>query len=319
MIVPLLILCAVLVASVHIDASGTHLAQVLLGMALTQGAVLVVAAAELSNAKWIKTVKRPLLALAPLMFVFPLLVRLAPYPWLAHETRWLRGDFFLARNIAGLLLLAVVGNVFRKASLEESVASRKWAVGYILTFVAIKTMVAVDWTMSFDYPWISTMFPVLYMIESVYAGLALVGIICFVHERDNPGSAGSTVYDGASLFFGFALFWGGLFYAQYLTIWYGNIPEEVHYFTRRFALPGGKMFFTLSVLLLFAVPFITLLIHKARHSTQVFFFLVHMVLIGLLLHRVFHVFPYIQLNIGFLVIQSMAMVGAVAFALRRGL
>ena len=43
--------------------------------------------------------------------------------------------------------------------------------------------------------------------------------------------------------FGFSIFWGGLFFAQYLTIWYGNLPEEVGYFTRRFALPFGEPLF----------------------------------------------------------------------------
>jgi len=316
---PVILLAIVLVVAVALDNTGTHLAPVLLGMALAQGAVLVVAATELSNAKWIEPLKRPLLALTPLLFLFPFLVKLAPYPWLAHETRWLRADFFLVRNMGALALLALVANIYRRLTTNGSANSRKWAVIYIFTFVVTKTLVAMDWTMSFDYPWISTMFPALYMVECFYAGIALVAILCFVLEQRQPGSVSGALYDGATLFFGFALFWGGLFYAQYLTIWYANIPEEVHYFTRRFALTGGRAFFATFILLLFGIPFCTLLIHKARKSPAVLFALAHSVLVGLILHRVWHILPHVDLNLGLLIVQSVAMFGAVAFSMRSAL
>lgn len=316
---PVILLAIVLVVAVALDNTGTHLAPVLLGMALAQGAVLVVAATELSNAKWIEPLKRPLLALTPLLFLFPFLVKLAPYPWLAHETRWLRADFFLVRNMGALALLALVANIYRRLTTNGAANSRKWAVIYIFTFVVTKTLVAMDWTMSFDYPWISTMFPALYMIECFYAGIALVAILCFVLEQRQPGSVSGPLYDGATMFFGFALFWGGLFYAQYLTIWYANIPEEVGYFTRRFSLTGGRAFFATFIVLLFGIPFCTLLIHKARKSPSVMFALAHSVLLGLILHRVWHVLPHVDLNLGLLIVQSVAMFGAVAFSLRAAL
>ena len=318
-LVPLFILSVVLIAAVQLDKSGTHIPPVLLGMALAQGSILVVAAGELSNAKWMKPVKKPLLAFAPWLLLFPFLVKLAPYPWLQHETAYLRADFFLIRNVVGLVLVALVAIIYARLSLAEKPSSRKWAVAYILTFVTVKTMVAVDWTMSFDYPWISTMFPALYMVECFYAGLVLIGIICFVLERRSPGSAGKVTYDGSTLFFGFALFWGGLTFAQYLTIWYANIPEEVHYFTKRFALPSGEAMFAMNIALLFVIPFCTLLVHKARKSPQAYFFLAHLVLLGLLVSRLFHVFPYIQINFGFLALQLAAMLGIVALIVRNGL
>jgi hypothetical protein len=318
------ILCAiVLIAAVALDSTGTYLAPVLLGMALTQGAVLLVAASELSNAKWIAPVKRPLLALTPVLFLFPFLVPFllnrVPYPWLAHPNRWLTQDFFLVRNVVMLVVLAIVANIYRRLTTQGAANSRKWAVIYIFTFVTTKTLVAMDWTMSFDYPWISTMFPALYMIESLYAGIVLVAVLCFVLEQRQPGSVSGILYDGATLFFGFALFWGGLFYAQYLTIWYANLPEEVHYFTLRFHLVGGRAFFYTFIALLFLIPFCTLLIHKARKNPSVMFALAHSVLIGLLLHRVWHILPHVNLNLGLLVVESVAMFGAVAFSMRAAL
>ena len=309
----LLCLCAGLVVVVHLDYSGSHLPAILLGMAITQGTVLVVAAATVSNAKWIAPIKRPLLALAPLLFLFPFLVQLGPYPWLEHPTSWLRRDFFMVRNVAALLVLAVVGVCFRRASLRESAAVGKWAVAYILTFVVVKTLVAVDWVMSFDYPWVSTMFPAIYMIECFYAGLALAGIVCLVRERRLPKSMDDgTVYDTASLLFGFALFWGGLTFAQYLTIWYGNIPEEVQFFTRRFALLGGRELFAGSIVLLFVIPFTAFLVHRARTNSLAVAALALSILIGLVAARLFHLLPYVQFNAGLFLLEFFAMMVVIA-------
>jgi len=307
----------VLVVLVHLDRSGSQLPAVLLGMALVQGAVLLVAAATLSNANWIAPIKQPLLSLAPLLFLFPFLVHLAPYPWLAHPTTWLRADLFVIRNTGALLALAIIGLCFRRASLADKVSARQWAVVYILTFVVVKTLVAVDWVMSFEYPWVSTMFPAIYMIECLYAGLALAAILCFVHERRNPGSLGTAVYDTASLLFGFALFWGGLTFAQYLTIWYGNIPEEVLFFTRRFALRGGKCLFATHVILLFVIPFLVFLIHKARTSACAVAGLSLVILAGLFVTRIFHILPYVHFNAGLLAVQLLAMLGIIAVTVCR--
>jgi len=310
--IPLIAACAVLVALVQLDKSGTHLLPVLVGMALAMGGVLVVAAAELANAKWIVPVKRPLLAAAPVLFVFPLLVKLAPYPWLAHENAWLRPNFFLVRDAVALLVVAVVGNLFRRASLAESAAKGKWAVAYILTFAVVKTLIAMDWVMSFDYPWTSTMFPVLYMVECFYAGLALLGLICFARRKSD-----AVLYDAATLLFGFALFWGGLFFAQYLTIWYANIPEEVSYFTRRFAVRGGKCLFATNAILLFGIPFTLFLIHLARQNVRVVAIVSLMILAGLLVSRFFHIRPYVHTHLGLLVIQLVIMLSIIAATVYR--
>ena len=316
----LLILYVVLLGLVHLDRTGTHLPAVLLGMAIVQGAVLLVAAATLANANWITPIKSQLLAVAPLLFLFPFLVQfqvqpyfpLAPYPWLAHPTTWLSPNIFVIRNVVALLVLAIVGVCFRRVSLANGTSARQWAVVYILTFAIVKTVVAVDWVMSFDYPWVSTMFPAIYMIECLYAGLAVAGILCFINERRQPGSMGNSTYDTASLLFGFGLFWGGLTFAQYLTIWYGNIPEEVYFFTRRFAQFGGKELFAANTILLFVIPFTVFLIHRVRKSPLAVAALAVVILAGLLTVRIFHIVPHVlRFETGLFMTQVIAMLGII--------
>ena len=223
-----------------------------------------------------------------------------------HETHWLRTDFFLVRNAGALLVLAIVGNLFRRAELAESPAKGKWAVAYILTFVVVKTLVAMDWVMSFEFPWVSTMFPVLYMVECFMAGLALLGLICLVRRP-----SANVLSDASTLLFGFALFWGGLYFAQYLTIWYGNIPEEVGFYTRRFAIRGGKCLFATNAILLFGIPFTLFLIHRARQSARVVAAVSLTILAGLLVSRFFHIRPYVHIHPGLLALQLVVMLGII--------
>ena len=143
--------------------------------------------------------------------------------------------------------------------------------------------------------------------------------MCFFLHRRGAEDLGGPVYDTATLLFGFALFWGGLFFAQYLTIWYGNLPEEVAYFTGRFRHREGIPLFTLTVLALFAVPFLVFLIHKARTNPSTLFVLANVAAIGLFLHRWFHVFPHVQPHPVILAAQIVAVVGLVGSVLRVGL
>ena len=150
------------------------------------------------------------------------------------------------------------------------------------------------------------MFPVLYMVECFYAGLVLLSLICFARRKSD-----GVLYDAATLLFGFALFWGGLFFAQYLTIWYGNIPEEVGFYTRRFAIRGGKCLFATNAILLFGLPFTTFLIRKARHNVWVVATMSLTILAGLLVARLFQVQPYVHIHLGLFLLQLGVMLGII--------
>ena len=73
-------------------------------------------------------------------------------------------------------------------------------------------------------------------MEAFYTGLALLGIIAaylVFGNLDKEKPVKKVMKDAATFMFGFALAWAGLFFAQYLVIWYGNIPHETIFFTKR--------------------------------------------------------------------------------------
>jgi hypothetical protein len=97
-------------------------------------------------------------------------------------------------------------------------------------------------------------------------------------------------HDLGKLCFGFTAFWGYLTFAQFLVIWYGNMPEETHFFTLR--LTGAwKNWTVATALLTFAVPFFGLLSVKAKTYSPVMFFFAASSFIGLWIARYVEVYP----------------------------
>ncbi len=110
----------------------------------------------------------------------------------------------------------------------------------IILFSLTITFAAVDWMMSLEPEWYSTMFGVYYFAGSLLSRLrlhrrghrlhsftrALRGVVTIEH-----------VHDIGKLLFAFVVFWTYIAFSQYFLIWYANIPEETIVFHG--PLPGS--------------------------------------------------------------------------------
>ena len=194
----------------------------------------------------------PLLLFFSLLFLF-LSFQIEIYPWLKNQNIWLNKWFFILRNLAVLLLSFIFARIFTSHSLRETGKKNVFAALYILVFVISQSLIAFDWIMSLEYPWFSTLFGGYFFIEAIYMGIATSGIICSLHSRKNninDNELKKTLKDTATLMFGFSLMWAGLLYAQYLVIWYGNLPEEISFLVNRITHSPYK---ELSYLVLFLI------------------------------------------------------------------
>lgn len=283
----------VLDAALGTAARSSLLPAILFWTACSQGAVALAAAAELSHGRWIRMLRSGLLRFYPLQLLslggFIVFSRhLAEYPWHAHPTAWLSPTFTLAR-IAGLLLLtALAAHFFARAAAAGSRRTGVWATLYLLCFVVTQTLIGIDWVMSFEYPWVSTLFGAYFFIEAMYLGIALAAILAALSLRSagvppapaaDPALSGATdapplhadetsapLRNTATLLYGFSLLWGGQLFAQYLTIWYGNIPEEVEYLYNRVMTSPLREMSVFVVLAMFAGPFILLMSGRAKRN-----------------------------------------------------
>jgi hypothetical protein len=263
---------------------------------LCQGVVALLAATVLSNATWLPPIRNRLLRIYPLLLVSPAVFmiwsgRLTLYPWSGHPDRWLDPAFFVVRNLVLQLAVAAVAYFFALALDRESPRARALAVAYIFAFVVAQSLMAFDWYMSLEAPWVSTLFGAYFFIEAFYLGIAAALLAAAWARTAEPARMLPAQVDLAKLLFGFALFWAGQVFAQYLTIWYGNIPEEVSYLFKRAAVSPYREMSVAVLLLMFIFPFGMLISRPAKNSRAVVTAAAGFVIAGYIIERFLFILP----------------------------
>ncbi|MFH1143381.1 MAG: hypothetical protein V1774_02415, partial [Candidatus Eisenbacteria bacterium] len=288
--------------------TGALLPALLFWTAALQGLIALVAAADLTRARWIRPIRDVLLDLHPLLFapaigflIFTREIRL--YPWTEHPTGWLEPHFFILRNVVLLLLTGVLAAFYARSAHATRAAGRKTlAVVYLFAFVANQSLIAFDWVMSFEYPWTSTLFGGYFFVEALYAGIALTVLTAawlVRRQRDTGGPspvAAGALLDSTTLLFGFSLLWAGQFFAQFLVIWYGNLPAEVAFIARRWTAGPLGLLSRLVLWLLFLIPFVILLSRRAKTTPLFSSSMALIVLSGVLVERIVFLIPVTHLD-----------------------
>jgi hypothetical protein len=193
---------------------------------------------------------------------------------------------------------------------------------YLLVFVASQTLAAFDLVMSLEYPWYSTLFGGYFFIEAVYGGFAVAALLSVLFHGTAPApsdpEARSDLKDLSILMFGFSLMWAGLFFAQYLTIWYGNIPEEVSFIAKRALVSPYRELGVLVLLLLFLIPFSVLLPTRAKSNPYAVTAASLSILSGILIERYVFLAPAVRMNPGVLAIAFLCLLLPFVIAAWRG-
>jgi hypothetical protein len=112
----------------------------------------------------------------------------------------------------------------------------KFSTAFVPIFALSISIFAIDWLMSLEPHWFSTMFGVYYFTGTVIAALAVVTY--FVVDLSEKGYFFKNVrrdhyYSFGALLFGFVSFWAYIAFSQFMLIWYANLPEENFWFIAR--------------------------------------------------------------------------------------
>ncbi len=299
-----------------VSEPGALLMTLVFWTSLIQGTVAVVAVAELIGAKWVNSLRRELLSTYPLLLflavMFALLwPQLDHYPWADHGGLWLNKPFFFLRNLALLLLSYLTARSFSFSALAGEQRRLPLAAVYLLVFVTSQSLVAFDWVMSLEYPWYSTLFGAYFFVEALYAGFALaaIALFCFYYRKAsrNPVLTAQHLRDLALLLFGFSVLWAGLFFAQFLLLWYGNLPEEVGFIIRRTTTMPYLLMAWGFLAAIFLLPFLTLISRRAKGSTTMVAAVALTVLFGMFLEKLLFILPALPMHIGALALQNLLM------------
>jgi hypothetical protein len=127
--------------------------------------------------------------------------------------------------------------------------------GFTVSFAAI------DWIMSLDPSWISTIFGLVVLIAQVLSAMCFAVVverILFNYKPMSEMLKPDFVHDHGKWMMTFVMVWAYFNYSQWLIIWAGNLPAEITYYMRR--LNGGWGYVGLMIVIFhFAVPFSILL------------------------------------------------------------
>jgi hypothetical protein len=139
--------------------------------------------------------------------------------------------------------------------------------GLILYGVTI-TFAVVDWVMSIDPSWISTIYGLLFLIGEVLTALCFAIVVERILYNYKPMSEllqKEYVHDHGKFMLAFIMVWAYFSFSQWLIIWAGNLPEEITWYLRR--LNGGWGWVGLFLVLFhFAVPFVFLLSRSLKRD-----------------------------------------------------
>jgi hypothetical protein len=210
------------------------------------------------------------------------------YPWTTElhdailaKKRWFLSDgFFFGRAAFYFVVWTFLSwTLYRTSTSQDKVdgeAKRNqltqtlWKVSApgILLYALTQSFAAIDWLMSLQPHWYSTIFGVYFFAASIQAFFALMVLVTMGLQRSGVMKDAVTVehfHDLGKFTFGFTVFWAYIAFSQFVLIWYANIPEEtVFYMTR---LEGGwnVVSYALPVVHFF-IPFIFLLSRHVKRN-----------------------------------------------------
>ena len=239
----------------------SYLVAFLFAVSIALGAMFFTLIQFAARAGWSVVVRRTAENLmAPLPFFFLLWIPLylgrhELYHWthaeaVAHDAILASKAWFL--NDQGFLIRAVVyflgwtGIVwyFRQKSIQQdsvggtAITRQLQNLSYpcIAFFALTISLAAIDWAMSLDPHWYSTMWGVYFFAGSIVSAFSLIALFHLrLHSRGIlEGVVNAEHYhDLGKLVFAFTVFWAYVTFSQYFLIWYANIPEETMFYSHR--------------------------------------------------------------------------------------
>ena len=273
---------------------------------LALGGVTLCAVLHLVGARWryeIRILASSLFALFPLAFVLLLVLLFGgelTFPWLKetgehghHLPAWHNYTFLVLREVLGMLAVMAIHWVFiqRQAvserSAEDAARFHRIACWVPYAYVLYGTMVAWDFEMTMVPSWHSAIYGLQHFVSNFGMFMAFLVIWIFVLNSRNKllRPVQPYVYNYlAQMLLAFTLLWVYTFFAQYLTIWYGNLPYERD---RIVGMQDGYLtvIFWAMFALKFVIPFTTLAIPYTRHHVGATTAVAACIVIGTLFER----------------------------------
>jgi hypothetical protein len=199
---------------------------------------------------------------------------------LQHKSAYLNVPFFVARAVFYFAAWLLTAYFLNRWSLEQDSApdarlTRRLEMlsrGGLLLYALTMSFAAIDWGMSLEPHWGSTIYGVMLMGGQGLSTFAFVIPMAALIAARPPFSRVITAeqfHDLGKLMLAFVMLWAYFALSQYLIIWSGNLPEEIPFYLKR-TRHGWQWVAFVLVMIHFCLPFLVLLSRDVkRHARAV--------------------------------------------------
>jgi hypothetical protein len=255
------------------------------------GALFLIALEYVAGADWSVPIRRVVeffAAIIPLLavLVIPLLFNMGElFHWshadavaedkiLLGKAPYLNVPFFIIRvfvliGLWSLFYFFFVRNSKKQDSTKDQNLTKiniRLSAIFIPIFAISISISAIDWLMSVEPHWFSTIFGVYFFAGTVVAALAAVTLATVLlkeHGYLHPAMTNDHLFSLGALLFAFINFWGYIAFSQFMLIWYADLPEETFWFLQKWE--GNWAIFSIGLIIIhFLVPYITLVSQPAK-------------------------------------------------------
>jgi hypothetical protein len=303
-----------------------YLVNLLFFLGVAQGAVVASASFYLTQAKWGgSTPYRLGEAFAPFLWIGFFLFfglyfgRSAIFPWVTHpipqKAAWLNIPFLFVRDGIGLGVMAAASFAFIRVSRRED--ARAWSIAtdeielpphsirvfaplVAVLFAVVYTLISFDLVMSLAPVWRSTLFGWYFFAGAFWSGLAAMALVATMLRgrlgANNLFTNPVVLHDMGKIVFAFSVFWVYLLFAQYIVIWYGDLPVETFFIVQRVHHMPWSPLSVACLVLIWLIPFIILMSVRTKKTPMILGTVSALGLVGMWLERYVLVVPSLSLD-----------------------
>lgn len=210
-------------------------------------------------------------------------------PLLQYKRPYLNAPFFTLRVLIYFAIWIGLARLLNKWSSEQDrtadprLATRLEGMsgpGLILWGIAA-TYSSIDWVMSLEAHWFSTMYGMIVMVVAALTAMSFVVFVLRKLSEEEPIASAVTpaqFNDLGNLMLAFVMLWAYLSFSQFLIIWAGNIKEEIPWYVAR-AFGGWGAIAALLIVLHFVIPFLLLLQRGVKRRLRMLSFVAGMLIV----------------------------------------
>jgi hypothetical protein len=199
-------------------------------------------------------------------------------PVIAHKSPYLNMPFFIGRYLVFYAAWTLITWMLIRYSLkEDKEGGLKWfkksqflSKVYIFVLAVTFSLSAFDWIMSIDVHWYSTIFGIRNFAMAFFHGSVIVTMVVIILNKLGyfPFLNPDHLRDFSRYILVLCIIWTYTWFAQYILIWFANIPEETVYYLPR-TKGEFKPFFHAELIINWLIPFIPLLSRKLGSNANI--------------------------------------------------